>query len=239
MIPGTTPHQGGISSSVLSVFCTDKFALSQSDARISVAYNSCQWKTLTKCLMKCPQDHYQLVQPLIRTNTCMVGNCPGGGLSGYDQIHTLLRVWRRICLLERRVKSFCSRASFLSPTTAIRLNLMSDDPLSTNGGTGKERERCQNQSKSWVICQQRDNVIKRVKPRWHAMNALFILKPSLFKCFKKFILIGTDTLFHQKSIYKIYFPTMSTITNEQFECKKRYTPISKLKKKSPSSNAAK
>ena len=34
--------QGGISSSVLSVFFTDKFALSQSDARISVAYNSCQ-----------------------------------------------------------------------------------------------------------------------------------------------------------------------------------------------------
>ena len=36
--------QGGISSSILSVFFTDKFALSQSDARISVAYNSCQWK---------------------------------------------------------------------------------------------------------------------------------------------------------------------------------------------------
>ena len=35
-------NQGGISSSVLSVFFTDKFALSQSDARISVAYNSCQ-----------------------------------------------------------------------------------------------------------------------------------------------------------------------------------------------------
>ena len=49
---------GGISSSVLSVFFTDKFALSQSDARISVAYNSCQWKTLTKRLMKCPPEHY-------------------------------------------------------------------------------------------------------------------------------------------------------------------------------------
>ena len=46
--------QGGISSSVLSVFFTDKFALSQSDARISVAYKICQWKTLTKRLMKCP-----------------------------------------------------------------------------------------------------------------------------------------------------------------------------------------
>ena len=45
--------QGGISSSVLSVFFTDKFALSQSDARISVAYKICQWKTLTKRLMKC------------------------------------------------------------------------------------------------------------------------------------------------------------------------------------------
>ena len=51
---GHTAYQGGISSSVLSVFFTDKFALSQSDARISVAYNSCQWKTLTKRLMKCP-----------------------------------------------------------------------------------------------------------------------------------------------------------------------------------------
>ena len=37
-------HLGGISSSVLSVFFTDKFALSQSDARISVAYKICQWK---------------------------------------------------------------------------------------------------------------------------------------------------------------------------------------------------
>ena len=37
-------------------FFTDKFALSQSDARISVAYKICQWKTLTKHLMKCPPD---------------------------------------------------------------------------------------------------------------------------------------------------------------------------------------
>ena len=29
------------------------------------------------------QDHYQPVNPLIRTNTCTVGNCPGGELSGY------------------------------------------------------------------------------------------------------------------------------------------------------------
>ena len=28
--------------------------------------------------------HYQPVNPLIETNTCMVGNCPGGELSGYD-----------------------------------------------------------------------------------------------------------------------------------------------------------
>ena len=37
-----TDLKGGISSSVLSVLFTDKFALSQSDASISVAYNSCQ-----------------------------------------------------------------------------------------------------------------------------------------------------------------------------------------------------
>ena len=48
--------QGGISSSILSVIFTDKFALSQSDARISVAYKISQWKSLTKCLMKCPPD---------------------------------------------------------------------------------------------------------------------------------------------------------------------------------------
>ena len=41
----------------LGAFFTDKFSLSQSDAMISVAYNSCQWKTLTKRLiMKCPSD---------------------------------------------------------------------------------------------------------------------------------------------------------------------------------------
>ena len=38
----SSPGQGGISSSILSVFFTDKFALSQSDARISVAYKICQ-----------------------------------------------------------------------------------------------------------------------------------------------------------------------------------------------------
>ena len=43
---------GGSSSSVLSVFFNDKFALSQSDARISVAYNSCRW--LTRFMKRCP-----------------------------------------------------------------------------------------------------------------------------------------------------------------------------------------
>ena len=57
--------QGGISSSVLSVFFTDKFALSQSDARISVAYKICQWKTLTKHLMKYPPD--------LNIGTCTTG----------------------------------------------------------------------------------------------------------------------------------------------------------------------
>ena len=52
--------QGGVSSSVLSVFFTDKFALSQSDARISVAYKICQWKTLTKHLIKCPPGQFQV-----------------------------------------------------------------------------------------------------------------------------------------------------------------------------------
>ena len=33
------------------------------------------------------QNHYQPVKPLIKTNTCMVGNCPGGELSRYDLCH--------------------------------------------------------------------------------------------------------------------------------------------------------
>ena len=71
----------GISSSVLSVFFTDKFALSQSDARISVAYNSWQWKTLTKRLMKCPPralslhslDHCTRMRKTNRSAQCVMG----------------------------------------------------------------------------------------------------------------------------------------------------------------------
>ena len=55
-------EQGGISSSILSVFFTDKFALSQSDARISVAYKISQWKSLTKRLMKCPPGLFIVIQ---------------------------------------------------------------------------------------------------------------------------------------------------------------------------------
>ena len=50
---------GGHFIKCLSLFVTDKFALSQSDARISVAYKICQWKTLTKHLMKCPPGMQQ------------------------------------------------------------------------------------------------------------------------------------------------------------------------------------
>ena len=64
--------QGGISLSVLSVFFTDKFALSQSDARISVAYNLCQWKALTKRLMKCPPD---LTLKFMDSSYIWVANC--------------------------------------------------------------------------------------------------------------------------------------------------------------------
>ena len=46
--------QGGISSSILSVFFTDKFALSQSDARISVAYKNLSVKNTDKTLDEMP-----------------------------------------------------------------------------------------------------------------------------------------------------------------------------------------
>ena len=56
-------HQGGISSSVLSVFFTDKFAISywnQMHLIGWVAYNICQWKTLTKTLDEMPPRYRSL-----------------------------------------------------------------------------------------------------------------------------------------------------------------------------------
>ena len=60
--------QGSISLSVLSVFLTDKFALSQSDARISVAYNSCQW--LTSFMKRCPGGISSSVLSVFFTDNC-------------------------------------------------------------------------------------------------------------------------------------------------------------------------
>ena len=47
-------HQGGISSKDLSDILSDKFALSQSDASISVAYNSLSDKTSDKSFDEMP-----------------------------------------------------------------------------------------------------------------------------------------------------------------------------------------
>ena len=49
--------QGGISSSVLSVFFTDKFYKLLKSLHLIGWEQICQWKTLTKCLMKCPPEH--------------------------------------------------------------------------------------------------------------------------------------------------------------------------------------
>ena len=46
--------QGGISSSVLSVFFTDKFYKLLKSLHLIGWEQICQWKTLTKRLMKCP-----------------------------------------------------------------------------------------------------------------------------------------------------------------------------------------
>ena len=46
--------QGGISSSILSVFFTDKFYKLLKSLHLIGWEQICQWKTLTKCLMKCP-----------------------------------------------------------------------------------------------------------------------------------------------------------------------------------------
>ena len=47
---------GGISSSVLSVFFTDKFYKLLKSLHLIGWEQICQWKTLTKCLMKCPPE---------------------------------------------------------------------------------------------------------------------------------------------------------------------------------------
>ena len=65
-----TPHLirgGGISSSVLSVFFTDKFALSQSDARISVAYKNLSVKNTDKTLDEIPP---RLTEKCKRSDYC-------------------------------------------------------------------------------------------------------------------------------------------------------------------------
>ena len=54
---------GGISSSILSAFFTDKFALSQSDARISVAYKISQWNHWLNAWWNAPQDLTPLPPP--------------------------------------------------------------------------------------------------------------------------------------------------------------------------------
>ena len=58
-ISASTPHvvslgQGGISSSVLSVFFTDNCYKLLKSLHLIGWEQICQWKTLTKCLMKCP-----------------------------------------------------------------------------------------------------------------------------------------------------------------------------------------
>ena len=50
---------GGISSSILSVFFTDKFDKLLKSLHLIGWEQICQWKTLTKCLMKCPPVHYE------------------------------------------------------------------------------------------------------------------------------------------------------------------------------------
>ena len=45
---------GGISSSILSVFFTDKLYKLLKSLHLIGWEQICQWKTLTKCLMKCP-----------------------------------------------------------------------------------------------------------------------------------------------------------------------------------------
>ena len=44
------------------------------------------------------KDHYHGIKPLIRTNTCTVGNCPGGELSGY--------AYKHCCQLQTRLEWF-------------------------------------------------------------------------------------------------------------------------------------
>ena len=93
---------GGISSSILSVFFTDKFALSQSDARISVAYKFSQWKALTKCLMKHPPD--LICQPIYIHHTCKQSRSL---MQSYTNLETLHRTYLAPLLAVSRYPSTC------------------------------------------------------------------------------------------------------------------------------------
>ena len=53
-----TYHLGGISSSVLSVFFTDNCYKLLKSLHLIGWEQICQWKTLTKRLMKCPPDQF-------------------------------------------------------------------------------------------------------------------------------------------------------------------------------------
>ena len=66
---------GSVSWSILSVNITDKFLLSQSDARISVTFNICWWKSLTKSFMKCSPAGIWF---LVITRGVKSGNLPIG-----------------------------------------------------------------------------------------------------------------------------------------------------------------
>ena len=63
---------GGISSSILSVIFTDKFYKLLKSLHLIGWEQICQWKTLTKCLMKCP--HYKICQ--WKTLTKRLMKCP-------------------------------------------------------------------------------------------------------------------------------------------------------------------
>ena len=60
-----TSHQRGISSSILSVFFTDKFYKLLKSLHLIGWEQICQWKSLTKRLMKCPPGQFPTVQVLV------------------------------------------------------------------------------------------------------------------------------------------------------------------------------
>ena len=98
-------NQGGISSSVLSVFFTDNCYKLLKSLHLIGWEQICQWKTLTKRLMKCPPGNLPLVLLVLETMVLM-------GLSSECQCESV------------NIMEICIKAYLIVPLNSIRKKIL-------------------------------------------------------------------------------------------------------------------